>query len=598
MKKNNRMWVYLLVFGLLLNISMSFVPSGSGEPNDSVAYHYWYAPENSFGIQEMKTVNWSYFKQLFLAHITWMLEYKRYESSEWTDGLDYLTIERTWNESGFWKFNLILDVPVDIYSARFTFGIDLPCLQYVERSGYEVWINYTANATETYSCMFNWSDIASIPGLVITKGIQDGIFWFRFRRDDIPAGHYEFDPVFGNTGTDVASFGTFDNYQYGSFFLLGNGADSVEADNITIHLRVPVDNTYVGDVSCGIYEYVDYSSSYAGELIGQTEVKEIDVTGNTIWFETFDFVSNPTLSNGTTYYLSAIAEEGDPNALYLYRDADPDIAIYETGAPVDPMQDPWVGESTSGVSYHIYCSFTNISDNNAPTFSGYHPSPNGTTDISLEPRINVIVTDIEDSPDCNWYTSTNSVDWTWRQKNSSVATTTNISYDFTQASSYNAIYYWKVTADDGTVNVTSSHYHFTTVADTTIPVQGSNATNNLTITWNVTISDDSGSFNWTIECNGQSNSSNGDSNGNKNIVLFNLLENTTYTVFVNVTDVSGNWNNQTYTFIIGNTSGVGSSTIIIVPMSGGANLAMSLPIGGLMGALFAMVFVRRSRRRE
>ncbi|GAH06120.1 unnamed protein product, partial [marine sediment metagenome] len=138
--------------------------------NTSAAYNYWYAPENSFGISSTKTVNWSYFKQLFLKHTDWMLEYKRYDYSEWMDDSDYLTIERSWNDTGYWKFNLILDVPVDIYSARFTFGIDISCLQYVERSGHEIWLNYTANITETYSVMFNWSDIASIPNLVITKG--------------------------------------------------------------------------------------------------------------------------------------------------------------------------------------------------------------------------------------------------------------------------------------------------------------------------------------------------------------------------------------------------------------------------------------------
>jgi len=95
----------------------------------------------------------------------------------------------------FLKFKLILNVPVNVYSARFTFAVNRSVLQYVNRSGYEVWLNYTANNTETYSCMFNWSDIASIPGIVITHGKTDNYFWFRFRRDNIPAGVYVFDPT-------------------------------------------------------------------------------------------------------------------------------------------------------------------------------------------------------------------------------------------------------------------------------------------------------------------------------------------------------------------------------------------------------------------
>ena len=160
-----------------------------GASPDPGPYDYWHAPSDSFGVSRTKSVNWTYFKQLFLAHTDWMLEYKRYEYSSWTDGTEYLTIERTWNDTGFWKFNLILDVPVHVYSARFMFGVDLPVLDYIERDGYEVWINYTANATEQYSVMFNWSDIASIPGLVITKGVQDGMYGFSFRRDDINPGH-------------------------------------------------------------------------------------------------------------------------------------------------------------------------------------------------------------------------------------------------------------------------------------------------------------------------------------------------------------------------------------------------------------------------
>ncbi len=151
--------------GMVSNID-DLSPVGDIEPE---AYIYWYAPPNSFGIRETKTVNWSYFKQLFNSHTDWILEYKRYENSEWTEGNQYLTINKTWNTSGgFWKISLEFDVPIDIYSARFTFGCDLVVLDYVEREGYEVWLNYSANATENYSVMFNWSDIASIPGLVIT----------------------------------------------------------------------------------------------------------------------------------------------------------------------------------------------------------------------------------------------------------------------------------------------------------------------------------------------------------------------------------------------------------------------------------------------
>jgi len=170
-----------------------------------------------------------------------MLEYKRYSYSSWTDGDQYLTIERTWNDSGFWKFNLILDVPVNVYSARFTFGIDLPCLQYIERDGYEIWINYSANATEDYSVMFNWSDIASIPNIVISKGRTNDMFWFRFRRDNIPSGHYEFDPTFGSTDeTPLADLGG--DWVRG---LVASPASDGTADSISMYISTSAHDSWV-----------------------------------------------------------------------------------------------------------------------------------------------------------------------------------------------------------------------------------------------------------------------------------------------------------------------------------------------------------------
>ena len=75
-------------------------------------YENFTPPSNSFGMGNttFKTVNWSYFKQLFNQHCSWMLEYNL--GSGWQDGSEYLTIEKSWNESlGGWKFNLILTKP-------------------------------------------------------------------------------------------------------------------------------------------------------------------------------------------------------------------------------------------------------------------------------------------------------------------------------------------------------------------------------------------------------------------------------------------------------------------------------------------------------
>ena len=60
----------------------------------------------------------------------------------------------------------------------------------------------------------------------------------------------------------------------------------------------------------------------------------------------------------------------------------------------------------------------------------------------------------------------------------------------------------------------------------------------LSFTWSIQINDsDSDFFNWSIECsNLQNNFSNNDTNGTKQLSLSNLSYNTTYFVWVNVTD--------------------------------------------------------------
>ena len=232
--------------------------------NASAAYDYWYAPENSFGISETKSVNWSYFKQLFNEHFYKNARYKRYSHSEWTDGTQYLTLNKTWNDTGFWKVDIILDVPIDLYSVNISFGCDLPVLNYIERDGYEIWLNYTANETETYSVMFNWSDIAQIPNIEIYKVRQDGKFWISFKRDNVPAGHYEFDPIFGNNGVR--------NYDYDmenhttAIWAQITGADGY-ANNISVYFVMSEVDTYTGNVTCGLYEYLDYDT-YFNNLLG------------------------------------------------------------------------------------------------------------------------------------------------------------------------------------------------------------------------------------------------------------------------------------------------------------------------------------------
>ncbi len=204
MKKLNILLMYLIFFSFGLSLVLPIFNKNNIVADESLEpYIYEYAPSNSFGATVFKFVNWNFFKDFFSSRLHWNMEYKRYSSSSWTNGNQYVDIVRTWNESGFWKFSLELDVPVDIYSVRFTFAMDKTVLSYVNRTDHYVYdLNVPIEGTnEFYNVSFNWSDMANIPNMVFTHGVQNNLFWFRFRRDNVPAGSYVFDPTFGYTGT-------------------------------------------------------------------------------------------------------------------------------------------------------------------------------------------------------------------------------------------------------------------------------------------------------------------------------------------------------------------------------------------------------------
>ncbi len=80
------------------------------------------------------------------------------------------------------------------------------------------------------------------------------------------------------------------------------------------------------------------------------------------------------------------------------------------------------------------------------------------------------------------------------------------------------------------------------------PANGSSNQNPHSLNWTIAISDSDGDlFDWTIECAGQSNTGSNEENGTKNIVLTSLSYNTTYKVYVNVSDGTC-WVNESYNF--------------------------------------------------
>ena len=109
----------------------------------------------------------------------------------------------------------------------------------------------------------------------------------------------------------------------------------------------------------------------------------------------------------------------------------------------------------------------------------------------------------------------------------------------------NRIYYkaWSYNSTDG-IWSSSSSCNEITISNNAPIISSEDPENNsidqsLNFSFRITIEDLEGdSFNWTIESsNGQSNSSNIDSNGTKNLYLINLDYGSSYTIWVNVSDL-------------------------------------------------------------
>ncbi len=115
-----------------------------------------------------------------------------------------------------------------------------------------------------------------------------------------------------------------------------------------------------------MYEYIDYSSNYAGSLIAQTEVKLVSLSGSE-WI-TFDFSNpKPVITNNTRYYLTISAEETG-TSIYIHRDNMGDYIydIYLDKNFTNTLPDPLEGEIHSRYRRSIYCSYTITPENNPP----------------------------------------------------------------------------------------------------------------------------------------------------------------------------------------------------------------------------------------
>lgn len=312
---------------------------------------------DTFGVE---TKDWSGLKLKFNDVIKWSLEYKRYDYSDWTYGNQYLHIYNSFDEYfGFWKIKLVFDCPVHVYSARFTLAIDYLLLDSYDRDDYCTVLNYSG-----YSCFFNWSDLASIPGLSFSHGVQNDVFWFRFQKNNIPAGTYVFDPTFGFDEVGAAQLEIEDRL----IGYCGTPPSDGTTDNITVCLR---DTTPAGNynITCGLY----LNSTKA--LLAQSEERHFDANNEGNWL-VFNISYNVTA--GTEYLIVVTSNLTNAGFVGVKATNDGNWSWRDNYVYDGTLPDPTVQSLTYTYSSSIYCSYTA----SVPTGTGY-PTSRGIAVIAM-----------------------------------------------------------------------------------------------------------------------------------------------------------------------------------------------------------------------
>jgi len=436
-------------------------------------YTEFIAPVNSFGMGNttFKEVNWTFWQKWFNNSISVWLEKSLDGKNHWTDCSKLLIVDKDWNEENIsvkLTFHWVSDEDMYYkvsYKLKGDSGLDS---HYDESSKVANSNRYILNCsitdTESYNCFYDWSDYKSSPesnSSIFSKEIvansisnKPEFYWTVTTDTVIKKGSkFSIDPTFGETGTGNTLNINIEDALGGGYFQMG-GTDGT-VDSITAHMYSVNAGNYIACIH-------DDSSNLVCTSAQRTNLPT--------WTEsdqTFTVSGSPSLTANAWYYISVWASTSISNAK-LYRAGSGgyksvrDSETYD-GTPPNPAS--FVTQDADGLTY-IYCTYTESASNNAPTISGISPV-NESTGISISPTVYAIVTDADsDTMTCNFYTSNNGVDWTWRQTNSTVSTGTNISYVYSGASSHSTKYYWKLTADDGTDNTTSDIYEFTTEEDT------------------------------------------------------------------------------------------------------------------------------------
>lgn len=308
------------------------------------------------------------------------------------------------------------------------------------------------------------------------------------------------------------------------------------AANITRTLIQSVDwngcssNLYTNDSNCDVsFEFSLYANMSNASIYWDNTSTDV---GAPYYYRYQNQEMANTLTTNATHYYTFTAYNSSNSSFYSNT-----TGILNLWSPIIGSNSPADGaidQSPSGVSLSVAI---NISNGGNFTLTFYNGDIFGVTEtINVTGGYNGTYSYLWDNVTWN-----NHYEWCVRVDTNETEDNGNISTRYSWTN-------WYTNWGDG------QNWSFNTTQDSPPIILSPNPANGsgnqpASVTFNVTIEDPEGySFNWTIEgSNGQSNSSNGDVNGSKELIMTNLDWCTTYTVWVNATD--GNLTNGTwYTF--------------------------------------------------
>jgi len=274
------------------------VSSTGDEPLNGSAYNYWYAPENSFGIQQTKNVNFTFWKKWLKQYFSYELEARPNNESEWQNANELLNVSLVFNEiNNTCKVSLVLNTsqaPKSLYY-RFTLVANRSVISHINKSvSYQYTINLSANATENYSLVYNYSDLTPYIDsgkITIKQGIYNNYFYQRIKTNKKIAVNrtFEIDPTFGEIYAYASVHTILDYLKSGYHQAPASGT----VDNITYYLGA-------WDGGDKVKYFIQNST---GHLMAETPE---DNSGGANGWHTFEFSApKPTIVNGDYYFIGA-----------------------------------------------------------------------------------------------------------------------------------------------------------------------------------------------------------------------------------------------------------------------------------------------------